>query len=70
MREKPVYPLLEKLARGRVYGELIAITDDVDEAAEFIETHPPRHVPGGGWSFCGAHCADREVQMEGGKRSS
>ncbi|MCP3958208.1 MAG: hypothetical protein GY719_10185 [bacterium] len=39
--EKPVYPLLEDLAAGRQYGELIAISDEVDEVVELITGHPP-----------------------------
>ena len=39
--EKPVYPLLEGLAAGRQYGDLLTITDDVDEVVDFIATHPP-----------------------------
>ena len=39
--EKPVYPVLEGLARGRQYGELLTITDEVEEVVEFILSHPP-----------------------------
>ncbi len=39
--EKPVYPLLEGLAAGRQYAGLLAITDEVDEAVDFIAGHPP-----------------------------
>jgi len=38
---KPVYPLLCALAEGRQYGEMIAISDDVDEIVDFIRSHPP-----------------------------
>ncbi|MBO6940996.1 MAG: hypothetical protein JJ863_38835 [Deltaproteobacteria bacterium] len=57
-REKPIYPVLEALAEGHVYGKLIHLTDDVDDAVRFLEENAPREVPGGGWSFCGAHCAE------------
>jgi len=57
-QEKPIYPVLEKLAADHVYGGLMHLTDDVDDAVRFIEEHPPREVPGGGWSFCGAHCTE------------
>ena len=39
--EKPVYPLLSGLAEGRQYGDLLTISDDVDEVVEFITGHPP-----------------------------
>lgn len=58
--QKPIFPLLEGLAADRVYGELVHITDDVDEAVRFLEEHPPKAVGGGDWSFCGAHCADAD----------
>ena len=34
--EKPVYPLLQKLAKGYKYGELLAISDEVLEIVETI----------------------------------
>ena len=34
--EKPVYPLLQKLAEGHKYGELLAISDSVSEIVETI----------------------------------
>ena len=34
--EKPVYPLLQKLAKGYKYGELLAISDEVSEIVETI----------------------------------
>ncbi len=39
--EKPVYPVLQGLAADRQYGELLTITDDIDEVVEFIAEHPP-----------------------------
>lgn len=56
--DKPIYPLLEQLSGGHVYGELVHITDDVEDAVRFLRERAPRQVPGGGWTFCGAHCAD------------
>ncbi|MEL6349608.1 MAG: hypothetical protein AAFV53_41275 [Myxococcota bacterium] len=38
---KPVYPLLAQLATDRQYGDLLSIFDDVDEAVQFILSHPP-----------------------------
>jgi len=40
-RTKPVYPLLEHLAAGQPYGELVAITDDPDEIIELIDRSSP-----------------------------
>ncbi len=34
--EKPVYPLLQKLAEGYEYGKLLSISDDVDEIVETL----------------------------------
>lgn len=34
--DKPVYPLLQKLAEGHKYGELLAISDNVSEIVEAI----------------------------------
>ena len=34
--DKPVYPLLQKLAEGHKYGELLAISDEVSEIVEAI----------------------------------
>ena len=34
--DKPVYPLLQKLAEGHKYGELLAISDDVSEVVDAI----------------------------------
>lgn len=47
--EKPVYPLLEKLAEGRSYRRWLSATDDVDEAVAAIvayaESDPEGPVP-------------------------
>jgi predicted Rossmann-fold nucleotide-binding protein len=39
---KPVYPLLQTLAAGKLYGELLAVVDDVDCVVAHIQNHPPR----------------------------
>jgi predicted Rossmann-fold nucleotide-binding protein len=41
---KPVHPLLSKLAEGKVYGELIACLDRVEDIVRFIVEHPPRRL--------------------------
>ena len=41
MEEKPVYPLLKNLARGRGYEQMIGIFDDAQSIADFIQAHPP-----------------------------
>jgi predicted Rossmann-fold nucleotide-binding protein len=38
---KPVYPLLRELAQGRQYADLLTAVDEVDEAVEFLTSHPP-----------------------------
>lgn len=40
-RKKPVYPLLQQLAAGKQYAEMLSISDDADEIAAFIMDHPP-----------------------------
>lgn len=51
----PVFPLLQELSTGRPYSELLMVTDEIDEAVEFIESTPPRPADSSGWSFCEAH---------------
>lgn len=42
--ERPVMPLLERLAGDRPYRQMITTCDSVGEAVEFIEGHPPAVV--------------------------
>ncbi len=44
--ELPVAPLLEALAGERTYASRIAYVDSVEEAAAFIEAHPPTPYEG------------------------
>jgi predicted Rossmann-fold nucleotide-binding protein len=37
-----IYALLKELAKGREYEKFLAISDDPDELAEFIRSHPPK----------------------------
>jgi predicted Rossmann-fold nucleotide-binding protein len=39
--EKPVWPLLTSLARGKQYEKMIAVEDDIEAIVRFVETHPP-----------------------------
>jgi len=39
--EKPVYPLLQQLAAGHTYAELLAISDDAPSIVDFIASHEP-----------------------------
>jgi predicted Rossmann-fold nucleotide-binding protein len=39
---KPVYPLLQTLAAGELYGELLALVDEVQAVVDHIQAHPPR----------------------------
>lgn len=42
---RPVYPLLEQLAKGAQYGALIGLFDKPDDVVAFLRTHPPiRHT--------------------------
>lgn len=54
--EKPIYPVLKKLAEGEPYHDLVAIFDDADFIVDFIEQHPPVASDVPKWSFCEAHC--------------
>ncbi len=40
-RGKPVYPLLAALAAEKGFADYVLLTDDCDEAARFLEEHPP-----------------------------
>ncbi len=39
--DKPVYPLLERLAADRDYGRLLGLVDRADEVVAFLDAHPP-----------------------------
>jgi len=39
--QEPVYPLLQKLAAGHDYADLLTISDGVDAIVDFITTHEP-----------------------------
>ncbi len=56
--EKPVYPLLETLARGKDYHQVLGITDNVEGVIEFLETRQPVAVSDPHWSFCSQFCHD------------
>jgi len=47
VEETGLYPLLERLAVGRRYRELLCCSDDPDEIVGFIREHPPVHSRGG-----------------------
>jgi len=36
-----IYPLVKRLARGRAYQPLLALSDSPNEIVDFIRTHPP-----------------------------
>ncbi len=52
--EKPVFPLLRDLAKGRPYGGLLTVQDEPDAIVRFLEEHPPVRCEESGWSFCRA----------------
>ncbi len=39
--KRPVWPLLQHVAKGRKYGELLALTDDTEEIVRRIRTYDP-----------------------------
>jgi hypothetical protein len=39
--DKPVFPLLTRLAAGRRYAGMLAVEDDIAAVVRFIEDHPP-----------------------------
>lgn len=54
---KPIYPLLQSLAEGHLYGDLLAIADTVDEVVTLIEKLGPKTPEeSSSWHFCRAHC--------------
>ena len=40
-QKRPVWPLLQHVASGRKYGELLALTDDTDEIVRRIRAYDP-----------------------------
>ena len=40
-QKRPVWPLLQHVAKGRRYGELLALTDDTDEIVRRIRAYDP-----------------------------
>ena len=40
-----MYPLLQQLAAGEAYRDLLCITDSVDEAVERIKAFKPASAP-------------------------
>lgn len=55
-KEKPVYPMIQQLAKGYDYEKLIAIFDDVDSVVSYIENNRPIPSSAETWSFCAEHC--------------
>ncbi len=55
--EKPVYPLLHRLAADRMYGRMMTISDDPKTLARFLSEHSPQNIGGGEWSYCSAFCS-------------
>jgi len=41
IEDKPVFPLLTALSRGRQYADLVGIVDTADDVVRFIQDHPP-----------------------------
>jgi len=41
LEDTSIYPLLQQLACGREYAEMLFITDVPEEVVGFIKQHPP-----------------------------
>ena len=39
--ERPVYPLLDTLAKGAQYHAMLGLFDDPDDVVSFLRAHPP-----------------------------
>jgi hypothetical protein len=40
-RRKPVYPLVETLAKEKGFADYLLLTDDLTQVRPFLEAHPP-----------------------------
>ena len=47
IEETGIFPLLQRLARGRRYAELLLCSDDAEEIVSFLEQHPPQRSADG-----------------------
>jgi hypothetical protein len=41
LKDTSLYPLLQQLAQGRKYAEMLFITDKPEEVVTFIQQHAP-----------------------------
>ena len=40
--DKPVYPLLQQLSKGHIYGDMLGIYNDIELIVQHIQQHPAR----------------------------
>jgi len=56
--EKPVYPLLSKLAEGFQYENFVTAVDTAEEAIAFLREHPPAASETSPWAYCDEYCGE------------
>lgn len=54
--EKPIYPILQQLACGKTYGQLLTISDEPAEVVDFLLNNRAIEVDSKGWVYCNEHC--------------
>lgn len=59
IEEKPVYPILESLAKDETYGKVMGIADSVDEVVELLKKFKRIRTDEEGWSFCDQFCREK-----------
>jgi hypothetical protein len=47
LEETGIFPLLQRLASGRRYAEMLLCSDDPEEIVAFLDEHPPQRSRGG-----------------------
>jgi hypothetical protein len=45
LKETFLFPVLQQLAWGRKYSELLFVTDSPEEVLKLVKQHPPIKVP-------------------------
>ena len=54
---KPIYPLIQQLAKDKEYGKLLGLADTAEEVVQLIHQLEPLEWKEEGWHFCRAHCS-------------
>jgi len=55
-KDKPVYPLLQTMARGKTYADHLGIADDVTDILSLLRSKPPLPSQDTPFSYCGHYC--------------